>query len=145
MLDRMRRAVTPQASVRYRDGVAAYADEALGVETYRSCFELFRLQDVYLVIPRLVSNRVAGRAVWTALSQDWASVVARTPPAYQFALALGVQTFVGDPAFAEEVTAFHRAHRLESGQQRVDQALDQLRIGVAFAERSRPLLASALG
>jgi aminopeptidase N len=144
MLARMRRAATPQIADRYRNGVAAYADEVLGVATMRSCFELFRLHEVPLVVPRLVSNRVAGRAVWRALTEDWAAVVARTQPAMQYALALGVASFIDDPAFADDVTRFHRSHPLEGGQQRVEQSLEMMHNGVAFAAQAGPTLTSAL-
>ena len=62
----------------------------------------------------------------------------------QFAVGLGVSTLISDRAFAERVAAFHRTHPLENSQQRVDQAVERMFDGVAFAERARPTLADAL-
>ena len=60
------------------------------------------------------------------------------------ALGIGVATFVADRAFAEEVAAFHRAHPIDTSQQRVDQAIEFMLVGVAQAERTRPELDAIL-
>jgi hypothetical protein len=58
---------------------------------------------------------------------------------------VGIATFIGDETFAAQVDGFHRTHPLSVGQQRVDQALERMRNGVAFAARARGQLAAALG
>jgi puromycin-sensitive aminopeptidase len=140
MLHRMRDATTPQAAQRYRIGIAAFADAELAVATVRDCYELFRLQDVTRVLHDLLANRVAGKAAWTAMTAGWATLVERLPAPMQSIALSGIETLVDDPTFAGRVDAFHRSHRLEVGQQRVEQALERLGVGVAFAARTAPLL-----
>jgi puromycin-sensitive aminopeptidase len=145
LLRRMDAAKDPQAAERYRFGVADYADLDAALETFHTCFESFRLQDVCQVIQRLVQSRVAGKAVWTAMTEQWDATIANVPPMMQQLLVSGIATFVDDPAFAERVAAFHRNHPLPAGQQRVEQAVEWMRNGVAFAEHARPALRARLG
>ncbi len=145
MLERMTSASDPQTAERYRAGIAAFADEKVGVGTFSRCFELFRVQDVPRVVIGLVGNRVTGRAVWEQLAANWDATVERVPPLLQSALMVGVSTFVSDRRFAERVATFHHDHPLETGQKRVDQALEWMLAGVDFAERTRPDLGTLLG
>jgi hypothetical protein len=144
MIRRFREATDPQTEQRYRSGVAAIADEQLAVQTFRELFDLFRTQDGPYLIAMLVSNRVGGRAVWEELAATWDETLAKVPPLMQFALGAGVAGFVGDRAFAERVADFHRAHPVDTGQSRVDQAIERMLTGVRFAERERPLLGETL-
>ena len=144
MLRRSREAKDPQAEERYRDGVAAIANESLAVATFTECFELFRSQDVPFVIFDLVSNPTGGRAVWEALTADWAATLAKIPPSMQSFVGQGTATFISDRGFAERVAAFHREHHVATSQTRIDQAIERMLDGVAFAERARPHLAAEL-
>jgi puromycin-sensitive aminopeptidase len=144
MLRRMRGASTPQEAESYRTGIAAIADVELAVATVRDAYELFRLQDVPHVLNGLVANRSAGQAAWIALSEGWSTLVERVPPHRQVAAITSIDTLVSDPEFAGRVEAFLRAHPLEVGHQRVEQALERLGIGVAFADRTGPLLDAIL-
>lgn len=96
------------------------------------------------MLQRLVSNPVCGPDVWAAMAADWDATIAKVPPILQNTLVSGVATFVEDRALAERVVAFHRSHKLAVGQQRVEQALERMRNGVAFAARARPQLDAAL-
>ena len=96
------------------------------------------------MIFQLVSNPVGGAAVWEALASSWDATLARIPEPLQFAVGLGVTTLISDRSFAERVAAFHRSHPVENSQTRVEQAVEQMLNGVAFAERARPGLAAAL-
>jgi puromycin-sensitive aminopeptidase len=144
LLRRMDAATDPQTEERCRLGVADFADLDAGVETFRTCFDRFRLQDTGHVILRLVQNRVAGKAVWMAMTEQWDMTIARVPPLMQQFLVAGIATLVDDRAFAERVAAFHRTHPLPSGQQRAEQAIEWMLNGVAFAEHARPELRAIL-
>ena len=144
MLRRCREAKDPQSEERYREGVTSIANARLAVSTFEQCFELFRSQDVPRVIFQLVSNPVGGAAVWEALASSWDATLARIPEPLQFAVGLGVTTLISDRSFAERVAAFHRSHPVANSQTRVEQAVEQMLNGVAFAERARPGLATAL-
>jgi len=144
LLRRCREAKDPQAEERYRAGVAALADRDHAVATFEHCFELFRAQDAPRVIVQLMLNPSGGPAVWEALAASWDATLAKIPPQLMFAVAMGITSFISDRDVAERVAAFHRAHPLEVGQQRVAQSVERMLNGVAFAERARPDLAAAL-
>jgi ERAP1-like C-terminal domain len=144
MLHRCREAKDPQSEERYRDGAAAISNRQVGVSTFERCFELFRSQDVPFVILRLVSNPVAGAAVWESLATSWEDTLRQIPAPMHYFVGAGVATLISDRAFAERVAAFHRDHPIAISQSRVTQAVEQMFDGVAFAERARPGLADAL-
>jgi puromycin-sensitive aminopeptidase len=144
MLRRFREAKDPQTEERYRLGICGVADVSRCVETFEQCFEWFRLQDAVFVIARLSASRVGGRAVWEGIAARWDEMLERIPLPMQFALAIGLTAQVFDAPFAERVVAFHRAHPLEAGQQRVEQALELLEASVRLADRVRPTLAQSL-
>ena len=144
LLARYRAAPDPQAEDRYRTGLADLADRAHGLETLAHCFEWFRTHDASSVIGRLVANRVAGPSVWEAVAASWDDTIGRIPPALQFRVTMGVPSLVGDAALAERVAAFHRSHPIAIAQRTVDQQVERMRNGVAFAERVRPELGAAL-
>jgi DNA-binding transcriptional LysR family regulator len=93
----------------------------------------------------LLQNRVAGPAVWEAMSAEWEATLAHVPPAMQSRLVTGLPSLIGDEALAERITAFHRSHPIAVAQEFVDRAVERMRNGVAFANRARPLLGTALG
>jgi hypothetical protein len=144
MLRRSREAKDPRAEERYRTGTAAIADRDHAVATFEHCFERFRGQDAPFVIFSLVQNRVGGRAVWESLAARWDDTLARVPPLMQSFLGEGIVALIGDRSFAERVAAFHRSHPVEVGQQQVDQSVERMLNGVAFADRARPTLGDAL-
>jgi len=143
LLRRFQEAKDPQTEERYRAGLAGIPDEALCLKTYEHCFETFRMQDVPIVIVRLMQNRVGGIAVWSALTEQWDEVVAKVPDMMQFALVIGLMFQVTDEAFVERAVRFHKDHPI-AGQQRVDQALERLANSVALATRERPHFAATL-
>jgi len=145
MVARLHAAGDPQSEERYRVGIAAIADAPTALSTFEGCFDLFRSQDAPFVIAELTANRVGGRGVWEAMATSWEDVLARVPSMMQSVLAIGVRTFLDDRAFAERVAAFHRDHPIETGQRRVEQAIERMLTGVAFAERAGPALRDALG
>jgi hypothetical protein len=144
LLARYRAAPDPQAEDRYRSGLADVADRAHALETLAHCFEWFRTHDTSAVIGRLVANRVAGPSVWEAVAASWDDTMAQIPPALQFQVTMGVPTLVGDAGLAARVAAFHASHPMAIAQRTVDQAVERMRNGVAFAERVRPELGAAL-
>jgi puromycin-sensitive aminopeptidase len=144
MLRRFREAKDPQTEERYRLGITAFPDEALCLRTFEESFELFRSQDVPVVIVRLMANRVGGRAVWDAVTEQWNQLMERIPPVMQFALGMGLSFQVTDEEFLQRVQEFHAAHPLPAGQQRIDQSLERLATSVRFADRERQGLAVVL-
>jgi puromycin-sensitive aminopeptidase len=144
MLRRFKEAKDPLTEERYRAGLAGVADEARCLHLLDACFDEFRMQDAPIVVARLMINPVGGRAVWEAISADWDGYIAKIPPPLHFVLAIGLGFQVTDTPFASRVAAFHRAHPLDAGQQRVEQALEALVAAAALADRERPTLAATL-
>ncbi len=144
LLRRFKEAKDPLTEDRYRQGLAGVADEALCLRLFDTCFDEFRMQDAPVVVARLVMNRIGGRAVWAAVTSQWDDYLAKVPPPLHFAFAVGLGMQVADPAFAERAVAFHRAHPLEVGQQRVDQALEVLVASARLVDRERPTLQDTL-
>jgi len=148
-LDEMRARIAaardPQTEDRYRRGIAAIADTKQALRTLANCFEWFRTQDVPLLIAELIGNDVAGRAVWEQVTANWDELCSKVPPQMQDLLGIGIAGFVDDAGFAATVAAFHRTHVLESGQRLIDQSVERMLHGVAFAERVGPDLAAQLG
>jgi puromycin-sensitive aminopeptidase len=144
MRRRFREAKDPQTEERYRQGLAGVADAELCVRLYDTCFDEFRMQDAPIVIARLTMNPVGGRVVWEAVASGWDGLLERVPPPLHFALGLGLILQVTDAEFAARAVAFHRSHPLASGQQRVEQALENLTASARLAARERPTLAATL-
>jgi puromycin-sensitive aminopeptidase len=141
-LARFRSAKDPQSEQRYRRALTQFQDVALTERTFDLCFTEFRLQDVPLVVLSVLANRTGGKAAWVRMTGRW-DELARTMPSKSAAyLVRSVTTFIDDRAFAERVATFHREHPVESGQRQVEQDIERMLMGVAFAERVRPGLAA---
>jgi puromycin-sensitive aminopeptidase len=145
LVRRFQEAKDPLTEERYRQGLAGLASTQGCRRLFDETFELFRMQDAPVVIARLVSNPVGGRDVWVVVTERWDELLERIPPQLHFALAMGLSAQVADGAFATRAVEFHRAHPLDAGQQRVDQALEILVASGRFADRERPRLAATLG
>lgn len=144
MRRRFRDAKDPQTEERYRQGLAGVADVELCLRLFDTCFEEFRMQDAPIVIARLIMNPVGGRAVWEKVAASWDELLEQIPPPLHFALGLGLLMQVSDDAFAARAVAFHRSHPLAAGQQRIEQALENLVASARLADRERPTLAATL-
>jgi len=143
-LERFRNAKDPQSENRYRRALAQFADKGLALRCFEMCFSEFRLQDVPLQVISLVANPVGGPSVWEQLAGRWDEVTKLMPSKSTHYLVNSVTTFISDRTFAERVAAFHLEHPVESGQRQVEQSVERMLVGVAFAERVRLGLAQQL-
>jgi puromycin-sensitive aminopeptidase len=143
-LERFRNAKDPQSENRYRRALAQFADTDLASRCFEMCFGEFRLQDVPLQIISLIANPVGGRTVWEEMTARWDEVIKLLPTKTTHYLVNSVTTFIADRAFAERVAAFHLEHPVDSGQRQVEQSVERMLVGVAFAERIRPGLTQYL-
>ena len=142
--ERFRAAKDPQSENRYRRSLTQFQDVGLTTRCFDMCFSEFRLQDVPLQVMGLLANRTGGPAAWELLSARWEEITGLLPSKTVHYLVGSVTTFIADRALAERVAAFHAAHTVESGQRQIDQAVERMLTGVAFAERVRPVLAEQL-
>ena len=143
-LNRFHHAKDPQSENRYRRALAQFADKDLALRCFEMCFSEFRLQDVPLQIISLVANRVGGPAVWERMTARWDEVTKLVPSKTTHYLVNSITTFISDRGFAERVAAFHLEHPVDSGQRQIEQSVERMLVGVAFAERVRPGLARQL-
>ncbi len=138
-LARYRSASTPQEQLRYLIALGSFNDELVALDAAEKCFSEFRTQDAPMVLSVCTRNEITGPAVWRYMTSRWDEATARFPSNLHARLASGVPTFIKDPAFADEVEAFHRAHPVSGGYPAsVDQWLELMRVGLSFAAVIRP-------
>jgi hypothetical protein len=75
--------------------------------------------------------------VWRFFTKRWDETLEKFPGNSHSRLALGINTFIGDDAFGDEVAAFHAAHPLSGDQRTVDQQIERMRVGLDFARTVR--------
>ncbi len=132
-LERYRNAATPQEEQRYLLSLGEFSDLAIAQDAANRCFGEFRSQDAPLVLGALTTNAVTGPAIWRDITGRWDEVLAAFPPSMVVRTTLGIPTFIRDAAFSDTVEEFHRRHPLGGDQRTVEQYLERMRVGLAFA------------
>ncbi len=137
-LERHRHASTPQEDLRYLTALGAFRSESTALDATERCLIEFRSQDAPLVIPALMRNDLTGPSVWRYITEHWDEATQRISSNHHARLAGGITTFIKDPAFADEVEAFHVAHPVPGGYPAtVEQQLERMRVGLEFARTIR--------
>jgi puromycin-sensitive aminopeptidase len=136
-LDRYKNATTPQEELRYLFSLGEFPDLDTARDVTERCYAQFRSQDAPLLIGLMTANAVTGPSVWRTVTARWDEALAAFPPSLMVRLTLGVPTFIKDAAFADTVEAFHRSHTLGGDQRTVEQYLERMRVGLAFAATLR--------
>jgi puromycin-sensitive aminopeptidase len=137
-LERSRAASTPQEEMRYLAGLAGFRNEEVSLDAARRCLYEFRSQDSPLILPVLLANVANGPAVWRYLTENWDETIEHVPAQHLSRIAFGASTYVSDPAFADQVEAFHDAHPVMGGYPATaPQHMERMRIGLAFAQYIR--------
>jgi puromycin-sensitive aminopeptidase len=141
---RYQSATTPQEEQRYLSALGAFPDVGLAQRTLDLALGEIRTQDAPYLIIGLLTNRIAGPAVFERLTEHWDEALARFPVNSHSRMLQGVRAMCSDTAAARRVTEFLSTHPIRSGQRSVDQALERLWINVSFVERERDGLATTL-
>jgi hypothetical protein len=137
-LERYRTAPTPQDAQRYQWwGLGEFSDERVALDAAEKCFSEFRSQDGAIVLGLLSRNATTGPAVWKYVTSRWDEAMERFPENSHSRLTLGVPTFITDEAFADTVEKFHLEHSLKGEQRTVIQAIERMRVGLAFTAALR--------
>jgi hypothetical protein len=137
-LERHRHAATPQEDMRYLAALGSFRNETTALDAVEKCLIEFRSQDAPLIIPALMRNDATGPAVWRYVTEHWDEATKRISSNHHARLAGGITTFIRDPAFADEVEAFHLAHPVPGGYPAtVEQQLERMRVGLEFASTIR--------
>jgi puromycin-sensitive aminopeptidase len=137
-LERRESAPTPQEEMRYLWALCEFEDERIALDAADKCFTTFRTQDAAIVLGQLSTNRVSGPAVWRYFTNRWDEAMEKFPPSTHSRLAMGVPTFITDEEFANTVEKFHTEHSLGGEQRMIEQQLERMRVGLAFADAVRP-------
>jgi len=137
-LERYRNAPTPQDAQRYQWwGLGEFGDERVALDAAEKCFSEFRSQDGAIVLGILSRNAKTGPAVWKYITNRWDEAMEKFPENSHSRLTLGVPTYITDEAFADTVEKFHLEHSLKGEQRTVIQAIERMRVGLAFTAALR--------
>jgi puromycin-sensitive aminopeptidase len=136
-LERYKSATTPQDELRYLYSLSDFPDLEVARDVINRCFEEFRVQDAPMILGLLTANAVVGSDVWRTLAGRWDEALASFPPSLMVRLTVGIPTFIKDRALADSVEAFHHGHTLGGDQRTVEQYLERMRVGLAFADALR--------
>ena len=144
LLERYRKATTPQEEMRSLGVLAAFADVELCLRTFDLAMTEVRTQNGFMVLSALLTNRVGNQAVWGRITERWDSILERFPKNAPPRIVEAVPALCADATFAEGVIRFLADHPLESGPRRVEQSVERLRVNMAFAAREREGLTESL-
>jgi aminopeptidase N len=144
LLERYRNAETPQQEMRALGALATFPDVELCLRTFTLAVTEVRSQNGFAVLGALLTNPVGNQAVWERITERWESVLERFPKNAPPRILEALPALCADASFAEAVLAFVDSHPLASGERRVSQSAERLRVNVAFAQRERPTLADSL-
>ena len=136
-LDRYLNPANPQEQQRYMFALSDFPDLAVSRDLLGRCFGEFRNQDAPLLVGLLTMNPVTGSQVWRELTARWDEAVAAFPPSLVVRTTVGLPTFITDADFAATVEEFHTGHPIEGDQRTVEQYLERMRVGLAFASALR--------
>jgi puromycin-sensitive aminopeptidase len=136
-LERYRAATTPQDQQRYLFGLNGFNEERHALDAAEKCFSEVRNQDASALLGVLTSNATTGPSVWRYMASRWDDVLTTFPPNTLSYTTRGIVTFINDAALADEVEAFHESHPLSGEQKEVQQNIERMRVGLAFAAAMR--------
>ena len=106
LLERYRKARTPQEEMRSLGALAVFPDVDLCLRTFELAMTEVRSQNGFMVIGALLANRVGNQAAWTRLTESWDAVLERFPKNAPPRIIESLPALCADAEFAE------RAHRL---------------------------------
>ena len=116
----------------------------LATALFERCFDDVRTQDAPYLVGALVRNRHVGPEIWRLLTKHWDEALDRFAVGRAAFAVVGVSSMIADPALAREIREFHETHPVPGGQRQVEQALERMDNGVAFAQRVRNTLVAQL-
>jgi puromycin-sensitive aminopeptidase len=142
-LERFRKADNPQEEMRYLYSLAKFRnDESFSRMLDLSLSEV-RTQNAPFLLGRALTNRSNGPQAWDFVRKNWPTFLERFPSNTMVRMAEGVRA-LSEPEVAQDVLAFFAEHPLPQGEKTLAQHLERLRVNVAFREREREALATAL-
>ena len=139
LYDRFARAAdgarTPQERRRFLFASADFRDPALLERTRRACLEDVPVQDMPLLLVRLLQNPAAREDTWAFVVRRWPKLRRRLPPALVTRM-IDVLPELQTRAYRREVAAFFRKNPVATGKRAVQQALERFDLNAEFRKRS---------
>ncbi len=143
-VQRQDEASTPQEERRYLLARCALPDPGLVVRTLDEALAgRIRTQDGPLVTVAALRNRHARASAWRFVRERWDEMDRTFPAQALRRICLGLDG-LADPELEADVRRFFAERRIDLGGRAVDQALERLRVLVAFGEREGTALADFL-
>ena len=136
-LKRYDNAPDPQTEQRYLIGLGGFNLEKTAFDAAEKAFSKFRNQDSAILLGLLSTNKVTGRKIWEYITKRWDEAMEKFPLNTHSRLAMGIPTFFQDEAFADTVEKFHNDHPLGGEQRTIQQQIERMRVGLAFASSIR--------
>ena len=137
-LELVRHPATPQEEVRYLYALAEFQNPGLVQRTLDLALREVRTQNAPFLVAALLGNRVGGELAWDFVKEHWQELSARFPDNLVPRMVQGTTNLLS-PATATEVQAFVQAQPRLRDNKVVQQAMEQLEINVAFAQREAGL------
>jgi len=137
-------APNPQEAEMYLFAPTSTPSLAVATALFERCFDDVRTQDAPYLVGALVRNRHVGPEIWRLLTKHWDEALDRFAVGRAAFAVVGVSSMIADPALAREIREFHETHPVPGGQRQVEQALERMDNGVAFAQRVRNTLVAQL-
>ncbi len=135
-LSRFKTARTPQDEQRYLYALAAFRQPELAAQTLeRTLNGDVRTQDAPFVVRGMLMSAYVRELAWRFARTRWQEMAARYPPSAYRRMWEGV-VGLATPALEREVIEFFRTTAIDLGGKKLAQYLEQLRIAVAFHERT---------
>jgi puromycin-sensitive aminopeptidase len=142
-LERFRKTDNPQEEMRYLYSLAKFEDEESFTRMLQLSLSEIRTQNAPFVLARALTNRSNGAKAWDFVRRNWTTFLDRFPSNTMVRMVEGVRA-LSDPAVAQDVLGFFAEHPLPQGERTLAQHLERLRVNVAFRQRERDALATAL-
>ncbi|MCL4446099.1 MAG: M1 family metallopeptidase [Actinobacteria bacterium] len=144
VLARYRSPLNPQAEMRNLYALAEFLDLELCLRTFDLAMKEVRTQNAPYLIGALLFNLVGGEAVWDRVKSSWEVIIERFPSNSHSRMLDSVRGLCTRQETASDVEGFLAQHPLRTGQKTVTQALERLRVNLAFSERERERLNDVL-
>jgi puromycin-sensitive aminopeptidase len=134
--ERFRAAATPQEERRYLSALASFQPQDLSARTLEKTLNgEFRAQDAPFVVRLLLANVHGRELAWEFVKTNWDAMDRRYPKQGLRRMCEGI-TGLSTPALERDVQRFFRERKIDLGGKTLAQYLEQLRIAVAFRERT---------
>ena len=139
-LDRVRHPRTPQEEIRYLYALAEFQHAGLVRRTLDLALTAVRTQNAPFLLAAVMGNRVGGELAWDFVKEHWPELTERFPDNLVPRMVQGVTSLVRRD-LADDVARFIGSQPAVKDNKVVLQAIEQLEVNIAFAERQATSLA----